>query len=464
VPATPGESGVSPQEVPPDGPARIRRLSGFMLTRHLPGVRLCSVGQGGLAPDPAEEPSTVGESSAETHRSDSVLLPSHRRRIEAFAIDVVVVGVVFGLALLLDKVSGLPTLGLVAVAIAGWLYYVGSTAWLMDGQTAGKVICGLRVRRLGTVSVEHTPRGLLWSLGRHSVGYVVVDVFLVGSLLALVDRRRRCLHDYAFASEVTQAEADTGAPASFAGRYRSYWELFSDRYDEFTTRNRWFFFPWKWLSKGLIVFAVLLDRANAALGAEHAPSAVPAGTAKVLSFKAAAGVWAATIVTTGAIVAAAPWPSDPGVIDISGSWELSTIQVIENKYVADPPSLQGERLVFERDGDTFLITQGPELLRGTAVSPEKVTGEEILARSERTGRADCLGSSGEGATEGIYAETASWEFMRTGAPGEDDDQPASIEFRYVIVREMDTEDAVPDECPDEARFEATGTAALLSRP
>jgi hypothetical protein len=184
----------------------------------------------------------------------------------------------------------------------------------------------------------------------------------------------------------------------------------------------------------------------------------------VLSFKAATGVWAATIVTTGAIVAAAPWPSDPGVIDISGSWELSTIQVIENKYVVDPPSLQGEHLVFERDGDTFFITQGPELLRGTAVSPEKVTGEEILARSERTGRADCLGSSGEGATEGIYAETASWEFMRTGAPGEDDDQPASIEFRYVIVREMDTEDSVPDECPDEARFEATGTAALLSRP
>jgi hypothetical protein len=155
------------------------------------------------------------------------------------------------------------------------------------------------------------------------------------------------------------------------------------------------------------------------LGGEHAPSAVPAGTAKVLSFKAATAVWATTIVTSGAIVAAAPWPSDPGVIDISGSWELSTIQVIENKYVADPPSLQSEHLVFERDGDTFLITQGPELLRGTAVSPEKVTGDEILARSERTGRADCLGSSGEGATEGVYAETASWEFMRTGAPGED---------------------------------------------
>jgi hypothetical protein len=215
-------------------------------------------------------------------------------------------------AFALGKLTGLPTLVLVVGAVAWWIYYLGTTAWLMDGRTAGKAICGLRVRRSGVDATPQPVRGVIWSLSRHSIGYLVVDVFLVGTLLALVDGRRRCPHDYAFGSDVIQVPATEDVPASFAARYKRHWQQFTDRYDALIKRNQWFFMPWKLLTRGLVVvWAVVGLLPDKALAAESVTPA-PAEAATPLSLKAAAGVWAATTVSTGAILAARRSDPRPG--------------------------------------------------------------------------------------------------------------------------------------------------------
>lgn len=269
---------------------------------------------------------TVASQSAE---STTALLPSHHRRAEAFAIDALVVVAVFGLALALDKVTDLPGLGLAGAAGLVWVYYVGATVWLMEGQSAGKTICELRVVPLFADSVPGNLRGLLWSVGRHTVGYVVIDVFLLGTLLALVNRHRRCLHDYAFASQVTYVAGETdeeGRPLTLVARYRSYWERFAERYDELTKRNRWFFFPWKWLSKAVVIVALLLDKV---LPAESAPSAgavpAPAEPPAMLTAKAATGVWVGTVALSG-LIAAMAWPEpDPSIPSLKVVTNFGTV-------------------------------------------------------------------------------------------------------------------------------------------
>lgn len=82
-------------------------------------------------------------------------LPSHRRRLKAFAIDISVVVGVFVLAFALGQVTDLPGSGLAVAAVVAWVYYVGATTWLMEGQSAGKTACELRV---GPVGADHVPR------------------------------------------------------------------------------------------------------------------------------------------------------------------------------------------------------------------------------------------------------------------------------------------------------------------
>lgn len=213
--------------------------------------------------DGADGDASANDSTGGTDEREltaTALRPPHRRRVEAFGIDAAVVAVVFGLAVALDKLTGLPGPGIAVAAVVAWVYYVGATTWLMRGRTAGKAICQLRSAPVGADDVPRTFRRLVWSVGRHTIGYVVVDVLLLGTLFALMNRRRRCLHDYVFVSEVTSTAGSQDRPASFVERYRAYWEECAERYDELTSRNRWFFFPWKWLSKALVVAALVLSK------------------------------------------------------------------------------------------------------------------------------------------------------------------------------------------------------------
>lgn len=216
-------------------------------------------------------------------------------------LDFAVVGVVVLLAWVLEEILGFSAVGLALVSAVVWIYYVGATAWLMDGQTAGKVIFGLRVDRLDHGQHDDDPvRALLWSVARHTVGYVVVDVLFVGVLLAFANRQRRCLHDFAFGSVVTSEDTAALPAGAFADRYRAYWEHFSDAYDALTTRNRWFFFPWKLLSRGVVVLALVIGKFSSA---DAATPPVQIDHLRQTGSWAKVAIWASTSVATVGVIA-----------------------------------------------------------------------------------------------------------------------------------------------------------------
>ena len=76
-------------------------------------------------------------------------------------------------------------------------------AWLTQGQTVGKAHFGLVERRRAQAADFGKAAGLGCLLGRHTVGYLVIDVFGLGTLAMFGLARRRCLHDVAFDTEVS---------------------------------------------------------------------------------------------------------------------------------------------------------------------------------------------------------------------------------------------------------------------
>lgn len=52
--------------------------------------------------------------------------------------------------------------------------------WLTGGQTVGKALFGLTERRIDGAKPKATLGGLAWAVGRHSWGYLVIDVLGVG--------------------------------------------------------------------------------------------------------------------------------------------------------------------------------------------------------------------------------------------------------------------------------------------
>jgi uncharacterized RDD family membrane protein YckC len=122
-------------------------------------------------------------------------------RLLAFAVDLACVVAVLIPLILAGAVVGIGSLGLSTLVVAACLLtYLTVWVWL-SGQTVGKALFNLTVRRIDDTAPARTWRGLVWSLGRHSVGYVIADVFGLGVLAALAPPRR-CLHDYAFGSKV----------------------------------------------------------------------------------------------------------------------------------------------------------------------------------------------------------------------------------------------------------------------
>ena len=186
------------------------------------------------------------------------------------------------------------------ILILAFVYYVSVAVWLTDGLTIGKAVCNLRVRRVRADASPRTPRALSWSVGRHSIGYVVVDVFGLGCLLSLVHPRSRCLHDLAFGSEVVVCWIDGEELSSPQLRLARFKEQVEAALDDLDRRYGWAFFLWRWLSRLVIlpatVVLVVWPKIGVAVAAASmtAPSAA-AGGATTLSTPVAAGLFTATV-------------------------------------------------------------------------------------------------------------------------------------------------------------------------
>lgn len=325
-------------------------------------------------------------------------------------------------------------LGLLLLAVS-YAAILGSAVWLTDGRTVGKAVFGLRVRRAPGRDLSGRPSDLLWAVGRHSWGYLVVDVGGVGVLAALVTRRRRCWHDLAFHSEVV---VDALAPDSLEDRGRAFAEWLDEGRDRARKRYGWVGAIWT-LQSGLIrkvatwVFAIIgagatvnklgfLDQltrpsAKAAGQVGDAPAAVSTKVTSVVWFGTAA-------VMTAAVVAAAPG-EDYRSINVVHAWgevgypTTTEIRIMRadgsemreltdnDSYDGHPDLFADERIVFvsDRDGDEEIyrmnadgsaqtrLTTSPGTDNCPAWSPD---GDQIAFRSDRTGASEIFVMTADG--------------------------------------------------------------------
>jgi hypothetical protein len=79
-------------------------------------------------------------------------------------------------------------------------------------QTPGKALFGLKVGRMAKKP------GLLWSLGRASFGYLIVDVIGLGFFAVFFNQRHRALHDFVFGSFVEYDGAGRWSLQAFSTR------------------------------------------------------------------------------------------------------------------------------------------------------------------------------------------------------------------------------------------------------
>jgi|GEM_PF-7128186 len=310
---------------------------------------------------------------------DAARLAPHGRRIGAFAVDVLIVAVVVGVFTALGRLiefavdQDVVTPVTVAIFLAvGIVAVLGLAVWLTGGQTVGKALFGLVERRRDGRQPGATMTGLAWSVGRHSAGYLVVDVLGVGTLLALVSPRRRCLHDLAFGSEVVytgdQPADGSVTPTTWRAVLERRFNAFVDNLESGRERSRQryrrVYVLWAWLTKVLTVVAVAVFTIARWTRPAHALSATP-GTppaasvhpAAPLTTKQAAGVWAPAAAAGIALVIALTTAPDLGQVNLAfdfgdvGRPETSEIYIMH----ADGSDLrQLTRNSFEdRDPDLF---------------------------------------------------------------------------------------------------------------
>jgi uncharacterized RDD family membrane protein YckC len=305
----------------------------------------------------------------------TALLAPPQLRLLAFVVDVACVAIALMIPVLVGTLAGVTSIWLFALILAiSLVVYFALMVWLTGGQTIGKALFELRVRRIDGSVPTRTARGLAWSLGRHSVGYLVADVFGVGLLLALVTPRRRCLHDYAFGSEVVIEPTD-GEERScpLLVRVRAFGEQFKATVEQLGKRNTGPVFLWKWLTK-LVMYTSLAVIALADTNPEsrpgrmwnwvqrrlarliaRAPSAHATPPAKALSVPARVGLWAGTAAVAGSVVAV--------VVPIVGQPDhLPSLRVPATAaiYSAGQPSV-----LDEQDGET--LPPGRPVTEGTVL-------------------------------------------------------------------------------------------------
>lgn len=119
-------------------------------------------------------------------------------RIAAAAIDAAIVAilVIITLSNVDEQVLNLYS---ILIALVWFVVYHTTSLWFTS-TTLGKSLFGLRVLRF------RKDPGLFWSLGRSSIGYLIIDVFGLGVFAAPFNPGRQALHDYVFGSAVTIGE------------------------------------------------------------------------------------------------------------------------------------------------------------------------------------------------------------------------------------------------------------------
>jgi uncharacterized RDD family membrane protein YckC len=273
------------------------------------------------APPDAPEP-------APADTTEAVWFAPHPLRLLAFMIDLSLVAAATGAVAV---VTGSLVVYAVVLLMA-WVIYQTGAVWLTGGRTIGKAACSLSIRHIDGSAPRQDRDGLAWAFGRASLGYLVIDMGGLGILVGLRNPRRRCLHDYAFASEVV-LHPDTGDPLHPRGRL----ERLRQRLQQFTEdrENAWeakkknYAFVatlWKWLVRITeISLAGLLfarDRWHALvqrLAADaHPTTSAPA--AKALTAGKITTLVATTTVATGTAVAVAVATATYLAAPIIGDW------------------------------------------------------------------------------------------------------------------------------------------------
>lgn len=247
-------------------------------------------------------------------------LPPHGLRVVAFLIDLAAVGIPIAFLWSMGRLAGVGSVWLAVVLLAAsFVTYTAISIWLAGGATVGKAACGLAVQRADGSPLSATGWCLAWALGRQSAGYVVIDVFGLGSLVTVFDGQRRALHDLGFASRVVAPEETATVPAR--RRLEDYSTRVEAALDDLRREYRWLLFLWKWLTSiVLLVLMWLLAATRVVARVDHSLSAAQPSTAggTALSPLATAATWVVTAaLTTGAVAGgAAVVPSgeddDPG--------------------------------------------------------------------------------------------------------------------------------------------------------
>ncbi len=265
------------------------------------------------------------QQSGESSLGSVIASPPHGARLLAFGIDLLVVVLVTLLA-----GGGWPLL--VGVFVA----YHTALVWL-TGQTVGKAISNLEVRRSDGEAFLRAPRALPWILGRSSLGYLLVDALGIGVLVALpgANQTRRCLHDWVFGTQVVlRGELSWALPkmrrrlSGFAGRREDASKAVGENHQDARRVSG----LWHWLvtaaiglEKALELLQGLVTQVSGWFGGTSS-----AGTgATAISTKAAVGVGVASSVATVATVAALTvWSRPPPDASMEGNWGNVVVQQV----------------------------------------------------------------------------------------------------------------------------------------
>ncbi len=399
-------------------------------------------------------------------RTDGAQIAPHGLRVAAFGLDVLILLFVFGVLALLGRLTlgpGLFSALTAAVAFgASMACVLGLSVWLTAGQTPGKALCGLVERRIDGAPLDPTLRGLWWALGRHSWGYLVVDVLGIGVLAALVSPRRRCLHDLAFASEVVYIPTADGKPAKLEARAHAFSDRLQTGLDRSHERYGWLFLLWAWLTKVILVVAgalfALTKWAKPAAALAEAPSTPAAAAVKApvaLSTKVTAGLLTSTAIATAGLAVWAMPPSDSAYdyADINvvfsfgdaGLPETSEIYIMRadggaerqltsnTSFDVDPVLLDDRLIAFtsDRDGNNEIY-----LMNVDGSDQRRLTndaGSDIQPNWSPDGRTVVYSSDRDGNHE-IYLMNADGSGQRrlTDDPGSDSQPDWSPDGRTVV--------------------------------
>ena len=280
--------------------------------------------------------------------TEPVSLAPHPLRLVAFTIDLLLVAAATGVV---AGVTGSPLVYAVVLLMA-WVTYQTGSVWLTGGRTIGKAACNLSVRHIDGSAPRRNLAGLTWAFGRASLGYLVVDMGGLGVLVALRTPRRRCLHDYVFASEVVLHPNISEPLHHHPGRLeriRQQLQQFSeDRENAWEAEKKKYAFVavlWRWLVRITEYSQAVQNRWHALVQrlAATAHPATSAPAAKALTAGKITTLVATTSVATGTAAAvavttylAAPIVGDWGPYHISrvgvGSYQGTQIadRVAEN--------------------------------------------------------------------------------------------------------------------------------------